>query len=47
MLLATDLADYLVSQGVPFRQAHHKIGQMVALAEKKGVPLNELDYEDE
>ncbi len=38
-LLATDLADYLVGRGVPFRQAHHAVGQAVALAEQKGVPL--------
>lgn len=36
MLLATDLADYLVNHGVPFRQAHEVIGKLVAhsLAEK-------------
>jgi argininosuccinate lyase len=41
-LLATDLADYLVSKGVPFRQAHHKVGAVVALSEKTGKPLNKL-----
>jgi argininosuccinate lyase len=30
MLLATDLADYLVKHGVPFRQAHEVIGRLVA-----------------
>ena len=35
-LLATDLADYLVSKGMPFRQAHHAVGAVVALAEKTG-----------
>jgi len=37
MLLATDLADYLVKHGVPFRQAHEVIGKLVAysIAEKK------------
>jgi argininosuccinate lyase len=37
MLLATDLADYLVNHGVPFRQAHEVIGKLVAysIAEKK------------
>lgn len=36
MLLATDLADYLVNHGVPFRQAHEVIGKLVAhsIAEK-------------
>jgi argininosuccinate lyase len=40
-LLATDLVDYLVRRGVPFREAHHAVGHVVALAEKTGVPLNE------
>jgi argininosuccinate lyase len=39
-LLATDLADYLVLHGVPFRQAHEVIGKLTAfsLAEKRGFP---------
>jgi argininosuccinate lyase len=41
-LLATDLADYLVRKGMPFRQAHHIVGAVVALAEKTGKPLNAL-----
>jgi len=41
-LLATDLADYLVRKGMPFRQAHHAVGTVVALAEKTGKPLNKL-----
>ncbi|MGD0615530.1 MAG: argininosuccinate lyase [Verrucomicrobiota bacterium] len=41
-LLATDLADYLVRKGMPFRKAHHVVGLVVALAEKKGRPLNQL-----
>jgi argininosuccinate lyase len=41
-LLATDLADYLVRKGMPFRQAHHAVGAVVALAEKTGKPLNRL-----
>lgn len=41
-LLATDLADYLVRKGVPFREAHHAIGKAVALAETQGKPLNRL-----
>ena len=44
-LLATDLADYLVKKGVPFRQAHHIIGALVAEAEKLGKPLNALPLE--
>jgi len=41
-LLATDLADYLVRKGMPFRHAHHAVGAVVALAEKTGKPLNQL-----
>ena len=41
-LLATDLADYLVRQGLAFRPAHHAVGAVVALAEKSGKPLNQL-----
>ena len=41
-LLATDLADYLVRKGMPFRQAHHIVGSVVALSEKTGKPLNQL-----
>ena len=42
VLLATDLADYLVGKGMPFRQAHHAVGAVVALAEQTGKPLNHL-----
>ena len=45
-LLATDLADYLVRQGVPFRAAHHAVGAVVKLAETKGVALNALTLAD-
>jgi argininosuccinate lyase len=41
-LLATDLADYLVERGVPFREAHHAVGRVVALAEARNVALPEL-----
>jgi argininosuccinate lyase len=41
-LLATDLADWLVRKGMPFRHAHHAVGRLVALAEKSGVPLDKL-----
>jgi argininosuccinate lyase len=41
-LLATDLADYLVKKGMPFRHAHHVVGAVVALAEQAGKSLNEL-----
>jgi len=42
-LLATDLADYLVQQGVPFRESHKLVGQAVRKAEQVGVPLQQLD----
>lgn len=45
-LLATDLADYLVKKGVPFRQAHGLVGQVVQLAEEKQVPLTEVALSD-
>ncbi len=41
-LLATDLADYLVRKGLPFRHAHHAVGAAVALAGHSGKPLNQL-----
>ena len=43
LLLATDLADYLVRKGVPFREAHEIVGQAVAAAEQGNTPLNLLD----
>ena len=45
-LLATDLADYLVRKGVPFRQAHHAVGEVVASAEKVGKRLDQLTLDD-
>jgi len=45
-LLATDLADYLVSRGVPFREAHHAVGAVVALAEEKGCAIPDLPNAD-
>lgn len=44
-MLATDLADYLVRKGVPFRETHHISGQCVALSEKTGTPMDQLSYE--
>ena len=45
-LLATDLADYLVRRGMPFRHAHHAVGAVVARAEKLGKPLSRLSLEE-
>jgi len=42
LLLATDLADYLVRKGVAFRKAHHAVGALVSAAEGLGKPLNQL-----
>lgn len=44
---ATDLADWLVRElGMPFREAHHVTGTIVALAEKQNKALHELALED-
>ena len=45
-LLATELADYLVRRGLPFREAHHAVGQAVRLAEDRGVALTDLTDAD-
>ena len=39
---ATDLADYLVKKGLPFRDAHHAVGAAVGLAASRGCDLAEL-----
>ncbi|EPZ7320300.1 argininosuccinate lyase [Vibrio mimicus] len=39
---ATELADYLVAKGIPFREAHHIVGVAVVAAIGKGVALEEL-----
>ena len=43
---ATDLADYLVTKGTPFREAHQITGKAVLYAEEKGVPLDALSLDD-
>ncbi len=45
-LNATDLADYLVGKGMPFRQAHSVSGKAVAYALGKGKELHELSVDD-
>jgi argininosuccinate lyase len=45
-VLATDLADYLVRKGIPFRETHHISGRAVALAESRKCQLNELSFDD-
>ncbi|MCI8659091.1 MAG: argininosuccinate lyase [Lachnospiraceae bacterium] len=43
---ATDAADYLVGHGVPFRDAHGIVGQLVLLCLDKGIGLDELSLEE-
>lgn len=43
---ATDAADYLVGNGVPFRDAHGIIGQIVLLCIEKNIPLDELPLDE-
>ena len=43
---ATDLADYLVKRGLPFRDAHHAVGSAVAHAVAKGCDLSELPLDE-
>ena len=45
-MLATDLAEYLVRKGVPFRESHHVAGAAVRMAELQAVPLSELTVDD-
>ncbi len=41
--LATDLAEELVTRGMPFRDAHEVVGEVVRVAEERGVDLDGLD----
>lgn len=41
-LNATDLADYLASKGIPFRQAHEVVGKAVLYSLEQGLELNEI-----
>ncbi len=41
-MLATDLADYLVQRGMPFREAHGVVGRVVRRAQSLGVAINQL-----
>jgi argininosuccinate lyase len=43
---ATELADYLVAKGVPFREAHHIVGEVVVAAIARAVPLEALSLPD-
>ena len=46
MLLATDLAEYLVTKGVPFREAHDVVGAIVQRALAEGRSIGDLSVED-
>ena len=43
---ATDLAEYLVRKGLPFRQAHDVVGRVVLAAERQGCSLRELGLQE-
>src|SRR5947199_7562189 len=45
-LLATDLAEYLVKKGTPFRKAHEIVGELVAHAVEAGLRLNQIPLSD-
>ena len=45
-LNATELADYLVRKGMPFREAHETVGRVVVHAVERGVELNDLSHDD-
>jgi len=45
-MLATDLADYLVRKGIPFRETHHISGSAVKMAEDRHCELSELSLSD-
>lgn len=44
-MLATDMADYLVDHGIPFREAHQITGEVVRYAEDNNLPLSEIPLE--
>eukprot|EP01060_Flectonema_neradi_P018396 TRINITY_DN2521_c1_g1_i2.p1 TRINITY_DN2521_c1_g1~~TRINITY_DN2521_c1_g1_i2.p1 ORF type:complete len:490 (+),score=95.58 TRINITY_DN2521_c1_g1_i2:67-1470(+) len=45
-LLATDLADYLVTKGIPFRETHHIVGRIVRLSADTKTPLDQIPLSD-
>ncbi len=45
-ITATDLADYLAKKGMPFRDAHKVVGNIVAYAEEKNKKLDELSLDE-
>ena len=45
-MLATDLADYLVRKGIPFRETHHISGSAIKMAEDRHCELTDLTLDD-
>jgi argininosuccinate lyase len=45
-LFSTELAEWLVVKGVPFRESHHIVGEVVKLAEEKNVKLHKLTLKE-
>jgi len=45
-LLATDLADYLVGKGVPFREAHSIVGRVVRMADEHQIALDQIPLKE-
>lgn len=43
LALATDIAEMLVRKGLPFRDAHRRVGALVAVCVEKNIPLNQID----
>lgn len=46
MMNATELADYLVRKGVPFREAHETVGRIIVTAMERGVELGDLSLDE-
>jgi argininosuccinate lyase len=44
--LATELADFLASRGVPFREAHRAVGRLIRRCEERGISLEEVPPEE-
>jgi argininosuccinate lyase len=44
--LATELADFLAAEGVPFREAHHAVGRLVRRCEELGVSLEDVSQDE-
>jgi argininosuccinate lyase len=45
-LLASDMADYLIARGVPYREAHDTIEKLFAEADSKNMPISEMELAD-